>query len=140
MDELPALLRPFAGRWSIRRDIFDLDSQWTGQFKGQGDFVPRAAGLDYLEEGELRFAGLPPFSATRRYRWEAGDADILVEFDDGRFFHRFDPLESGAEAAHFCDPDLYEVRYLFDLPSEWRAEWRVEGPRKDYRMVTIYKR
>ncbi|WP_316013143.1 DUF6314 family protein [Roseobacter sp. HKCCA0434] len=133
-------LAPFTGHWTITRDVFDLDSNWTGRFTGQGTFTPARGGLDYLEEGELRFAGLPPFKATRRYRYDASDGLIEVRFEDGRFFHAFDPAVSGTEAHHFCDPDSYDVRYLFDLPHEWRAEWRVEGPRKDYRMVTIYRR
>jgi hypothetical protein len=32
------------------------------------------------------------------------------------------------------------VRYVFETDGAWRAEWRVEGPMKDYRMVTFYRR
>jgi len=134
------LLAPFAGRWTIRRDIFDLESNWTGKFEGVGLFEPSDRGLAYLEQGELRFAGLPAFRATRGYHWHAEHGQIIVEFEDGRFFHRFDPALRDTQASHFCDPDTYDVRYVFDLPDKWRAEWRVEGPRKDYRMVTNYTR
>ena len=133
-------LAPFEGRWIIRRDIFDLDSNWTGRFEGFGVFAPTVAGMAYAEEGQLRFAGLPPFKATRGYHYRADGAEIVVEFEDGRFFHRFNPAINGAEARHYCDPDIYDVRYLFDFPRSWRAEWRVEGPRKDYRMATTYTR
>lgn len=142
---MPDPLEPFIGRWTIRRDIFDLDSNWTGRFEGVGLFQPRGTGLSYgglsyVEEGELRFAGLPSFKATRAYHWYADEPYIIVEFEDGRFFHRFDPRQHTTQASHFCDPDTYDVRYVFDLPESWRAEWRVEGPRKDYRMVTNYTR
>ena len=133
-------LAPFRGRWDIRRDIFDLDSNWTGRFTGFGLFEPTATGLAYAEEGELRFAGLPPFRATRGYHYRPDGTEVVVEFEDGRFFHRFDPAHSGTQATHWCDPDTYDVRYVFDWPDRWRAEWRVEGPRKDYRMVTNYSR
>ncbi|SOH93717.1 hypothetical protein SAMN06273572_102395 [Monaibacterium marinum] len=136
----PDPLAPFVGEWSIRRDIFDLDSNWTGRFEGRGVFEPSTAGLAYAEEGELRFAGLPGFKATRGYHWRADGRHIIVEFEDGRFFHRFDPATDGTEATHFCDPDTYDVRYVFEFPNTWRSEWRVEGPRKDYRMVTNYAR
>jgi len=33
-----------------------------------------------------------------------------------------------------------DVTYDFRKYPQWRAEWRVEGPKKDYRMVTTYRR
>lgn len=138
-DPIAPVLRPLLGDWIIRRDIFDLDSNWTGRFEGTGTFAPSATGLAYTEQGQLRFAGLPPFKATRSYHYVADGAEIVVEFEGGRFFHRFDPSRE-SDARHFCDPDTYDVRYVFDFPATWRAEWRVEGPRKDYRMVTTYTR
>ena len=132
----------FTGRWFIRRDIFDFDSQWSGRFQGQGHFRPVSRyGRAYAEEGTLQFAGLHSVKATRRYGYEiAGPDRVDVFFEDGRFFHHFDPAGQEAWAEHLCDADLYEVRYLFDADDRWRAEWRVEGLRKNYRMVTRYDR
>ena len=138
---VPAELR-FTGLWHIRRDIFDFDSQWSGRFTGQGIFQPTETNRRaYAEEGSLQFAGLHSVKATRRYGYDiVSKSRVEVRFEDGRFFHHFDPAGQEAWAEHLCDADLYEVRYLFDAEDHWRAEWRVEGPRKNYRMVTRYDR
>lgn len=131
----------FARRWRIRRDILDLDSEWLGKLEGQAVFADQGGGLLlYREEGRLKFGGLEDVQASRDYRWQISDAGrIHVFFADGRAFHDFAFDYARAEASHYCDPDLYEVTYDFTRFPIWRAEWRVEGPRKDYRMVTIYE-
>ena len=99
----------FLGRWTILRNIFDVDSNWQGRFDGWAEFTPSGDGLDYAEEGELRFAGLMAMKATRRYRWAfPGGNRVSVFFDDGRAFHEFRLGQGRAEASHYCDPDLYE--------------------------------
>jgi hypothetical protein len=73
--------------------------------------------------------------AERRYLWSA---DLSVWFEDGRFFHNVPP--HGGPTAHWCDPDQYDGQYDFaDWPA-FRVTWRVRGPRKDYRMETLYRR
>ena len=62
----------------------------------------------------------------------------MVDYADGRPFHEFDPARP--RAAHWCDPDDYRVRYDFTRWPLWRAEWEVRGPRKDYLMMTDYRR
>jgi hypothetical protein len=121
------------------RHIFDLDSQWLGKLEGEASFTHRADGLAYYEQGMLQFGGLTAMQATRRYFWAFPHPDrIDVFFEDGGFFHHFDPTLGRAMASHYCDPDEYEVTYDFRRWPHWRAEWRVEGPQKDYRMVSMY--
>ncbi|MEM8740655.1 MAG: DUF6314 family protein [Pseudomonadota bacterium] len=130
----------FSGHWIVERHIADFDSGWHGRFEGQAVFLPVPGGLDYEERGWLRLGGLVS-EAFRRYSWRAEDSRVVaVHFDDGRFFHRFDAENARAEASHYCDPDLYEVVYFSPGFDPWRVEWRVEGPRKDYRLVTHYRR
>lgn len=130
----------FAGHWEVERHIADLDSGWMGRFEGLAVFTPVPGGLAYEERGVLRLGGLVS-EAFRRYFWsERPGGRIAVSFEDGRPFHDFDPGLARAEASHYCDPDLYEVTYFFPARGEWRAEWRVEGPRKDFRLVTHYRR
>ena len=62
---------------------------------------------------------------------------IAVFFEDGRPFHWFSDAQSAA--SHDCPPDLYAVSYGFgDWPESWSARWQVSGPRKDYRMESLY--
>jgi hypothetical protein len=136
-------MQRFEGRWTLRRDITDHDSRWTGRLEGHAWFSRTGdlERLNYYEEGLLTFAGLREVTATRRYIWKFPSRDrVDIYFDDGRPFHSFDPSLAEDNADHLCDADLYEVRYRFSGDARWRAEWRVEGPRKDYRMVSFYTR
>lgn len=134
------LTRQFSGLWTIHRHILDLDSEWLGRFEGQAQLTPTDEGLHYREEGMLQFGGLTAMRAERVYRWRFVGGKVEVLFADGAPFHDFDPLENYPRAEHLCKQDLYEVAYDFRNWPEWRAEWRVEGPSKDYRLVSIYRR
>jgi len=129
----------FEGLWDLHRHIYDLDSEWLGKFDGQAKFAVTKKGLHYREEGKLQFGGLTAMTATRDYDWEFPESGLIrLRFADGRHFHDFDPSEGRPRATHYCDPDEYDVTYDLRKWPEWRAEWRVEGPKKDYRMVSMY--
>lgn len=120
----------FIGRWQIARQITQADGG-RARFDGIAEWAPDGA---YVERGQLDM-GTAQFTAERRYRWtEALD----VFFDDGRFFHSVP--RCGGDAAHWCDPDQYDVHYDFSRWPEWTARWQVKGPRKDYVMVSTYRR
>lgn len=127
-------LADFEGEWGISRRIFQATG--TAHFTGRAVFLPDGAGLHYHEEGLMHLPGTAPMRAERDYLWRQTDDGIAVLFADGRPFHDF--RSDAPEAAHWCDPDDYRVRYSFGLWPEWQAEWRVRGPRKDYRMVSRY--
>lgn len=134
-----SLIERFKGQWSLNRHIFDLDSQWLGRLNGMARLTKTDDGLHYYEEGKLQFGGLTAMTATREYIWTFPDTNtVRVLFDDGSHFHDFDPNQDRPQATHYCDPDEYDVTYDFRHWPEWRAEWRVEGPKKDYRMVSMY--
>ena len=130
-------LADFQGLWRLDRVIRQADGA-EAVFAGSARFTPVAAGLAYDEAGQLVLSGQPPMQATRRYLWRAEGGRIAVDYADGKAFHDFDP--QAAEARHFCDPDTYLVRYDFTGWPRWRAEWRVTGPRKDYLLISDYKR
>jgi hypothetical protein len=131
-------LAAFRGGWRIARRITDARSGGTGRFVGRARFVGAGEGLEYTEEGTLRLDGGGALTAARRYRWREEGGAILVAFDDGRPFHRFDCDAQRPEAEHDCLPDRYRVRYDFGHWPVWTAVWRVSGPRKGYVSVTRY--
>ncbi|WP_417264215.1 DUF6314 family protein [Celeribacter sp.] len=135
-------LQDFAGRWSMAREIEDFRADARSELTGTCDFVPDGeGGFRQEERGFLHLPGRDkPLQAERRYLWRAVAQEITVFFDDGRFFHSFDPNASAPEADHACDPDSYQVRYEFSDWPNWTANWRVTGPRKDYRFQTRYWR
>lgn len=126
----------FEGDWQVRRRIEDALNGQEGRFNGIARFERDDLGLRYSERGQLQLGGAA-MEAERVYLWRAGPAGIEVFFDYGRFFHRID---ESAEAAHWCDPDQYDVAYTFGKWPEWSSLWRVKGPRKDYVMVSEYVR
>lgn len=134
-------LGAFEGRWRLTRTIQDARAGRPGRFDGVAVFEPGSGGLWYREVGTLTLEGAAPMAASRGYLWRDGGAGtVAVLFEDGRFFHRFDPGAERPEAVHDCAPDTYRVRYDFrDWPA-WRVDWRVTGPRKDYAMVSRYER
>lgn len=129
----PRRLEHFEGIWQIARDVFHRSGE-LARMTGRAEFVPDGEGLAYREEGEMRIGDGPPLTAKRRYLWRPG---LDVWFDDGRFFHSVPP--SGGTAMHFCDPDSYAVTYDFSRWPDWTTHWTVHGPRKDYRMTTLYR-
>jgi len=134
-------LAAFEGSWIIARTIEDVRAGRAGRLDGTACFTPIAGGLAYAEEGMLRLDGAPPVTATRRYSWhDAGAGTIEVRFTDGRLFHRFYGDEPEPRAVHDCPPDQYRARYDFSRWPRWCAEWRVRGPRKDYGILTDYRR
>lgn len=133
-------LTDFNGLWRLTRIIREASGQ-EARFSGEARFAPDDAGLCYDESGELTLPGQAPVRAMRRYLWRPGaGGGIEVLFDDGRPFHRIAPGMARPQDRHHCDPDLYEVTYDFANWPEWRAQWRVRGPRKDYTLVSTYRR
>lgn len=146
-------LSDFKGRWHLTRHIEDARAGRTGTFEGAASFTPAApgqvngmtgAGLIYDEVGELRLpdgpTGATAMQASRRYLWLADPDGLRVLFSDGRDFHRIGVSDDTATGFHHCPPDDYEVSYNFSRWPDWRTTWRVSGPRKDYVMITDYRR
>ncbi len=128
----------FLGRWSVERQIEDRRAGQAGRFDGLAEITPTPDGALYQETGVLILGGAR-FPAERRYLWAEGPDGIAVRFADGRAFHSFSP-EGAPAARHWCDPDDYRVSYDFAAWPLWRAVWEVRGPRKDYRMDSLYRR
>ena len=133
-------LRDFTGTWRVARRVLP-ETGAEARFEGQAWLTPDEHGLSYHEDGLLSLPGHAPIRAERRYLWrDAPDGGITVLFQDGRAFHGFDPNGKTPGDRHFCDPDTYVVSYDFAGWPVWRSDWRVRGPRKDYRMITDYER
>jgi hypothetical protein len=134
-------LRAFlAGRWRIVRAIEDRRTGQRGRLDGLAVWAPDGDGLAYREDGVLRLAGFEG-PANRRYRYDfPAPARAEVRFEHGAPFHDLDLTGGAWRAEHRCDPDLYEGQFRAEGPWAWEATWRVAGPRKDFTLVTRYRR
>lgn len=137
MDAGMRSLADFAGDWQMARSVDDRRGP-PARFTGTARFRPDAQGLRVTEEGVMSVDNTQ-YSASRVFLWRARDDGIVVLFSDGRPFHQFRPAGLVA-AAHWCDPDQYDVTYDFTRWPVWTSEWRVRGPRKDYVMRSTYRR
>ena len=128
----------FLPGFRFARVIEDAHAGQVVRAEGEVRFRRDDAGLIYEESGQMHLPGQAPLQAERRYLWRFDDRGVEVLFEDGRPFHRFDPVGQGAGTDHPCGADYYRVAYDFtDWPC-WRAVWRVTGPRKDYESRTDY--
>lgn len=127
-------LAHFEGAWRLERKISD-DLGPNGVFEGEAIWAPVPDGARLTEKGLLKLNGQKALQAERSYVWRD---DLTVWFPDGRFFHSV-PLHGG-ETEHWCDPDMYRVAYDFSAWPKFQTIWTVSGPRKSYRMVSVYKR
>ncbi|MDF0602036.1 DUF6314 family protein [Psychromarinibacter sp. C21-152] len=132
-------LTDFLGLWVLERHVEDRLSHHAPRFEGTAEFTPDGAGLAYVESGLLHVPGQASLQAERRYFWRRQGVGLAVVFEDGRPFH---VIEAGLTpvAHHDCAPDVYRVRYDFTGWPAWQAVWQVKGQRKDYRMVSAYRR
>jgi hypothetical protein len=125
--------------------------------------IPNDEGLEYLyiENGEFRTDSGFSFQATRRYIWRYDETRDVVSVwfakpDDlaraDYLFHEIEfdkPDEArdqgwAAKAGHLCEDDYYNVKYNFGFQavnlSNWKIEYTVKGPKKDYTIKGVYTR
>lgn len=127
----------FLGHWQLERKIVDVFSKTDARFSGTAQIFDEGARWIYRETGKLTMKDAKPMTAERRYIWQADAEGVDIHFEDGRFFHRL-KCAGDAEAAHWCDPDQYDVVYDFAYWPEWQNTWHVRGPKKNYAMTSAY--
>lgn len=132
MTEFKRVLADFLGDWIIERDIQHQGGA-DARFEGKATWSPQSDALIYRESGWLSLPGQAPVAAHQRHIWQA---DLVVSFADGRFFHQV-PCAGGA-TSHWCAPDQYDGVYDFTSWPEFRVTWHVTGPRKAYRMQSRF--
>ncbi|WP_327293606.1 MULTISPECIES: DUF6314 family protein [unclassified Streptomyces] len=131
-----------AGRWRVERSVYDLSEDRYGRFRGTTDFVrgELGVGLRQVERGEFTWGGVTR-PACREYLLEpAGDGAAFVRFADGRPFHALDLRDGRCVAGHPCAEDVYRGEFGVVGVDCWWVVWRVCGPAKDLRLVTLHHR
>jgi len=132
-------INDFLGGWHLSRVIDDRHAGQRGTLEGAAEITRDGSRYLYREQGTLSLGG-QVMQAARQYLWLPLPGGVDVRFEDGRRFHRIDLSGATTGDTHACSPDMYRVNYDFAGWPEWRALWRVGGPRKDYEMVTVYRR
>ncbi|MFC0409535.1 DUF6314 family protein [Roseomonas elaeocarpi] len=122
------------GDWLVRRRIVDHRARSHYVFEGQAHITP----TQFRETGVMRANG-STMAATRSYQLLRRQAVLLVLHEDGTPFFSLD-LDHGGAIQHRCGEDTYLGRFLRRDAGCWAESWRVQGPRKRYRSLTLYRR
>lgn len=135
------------GVWKVQREF---KGSYRGEFTGQATFEPQAgepSAYEYAEQGELTDAEGKRFDARQRYRYRLTEGQVQVlkqEDSDWIVMHSLDfEMEDGIATAahvHLCGQDNYATVYRIDFSGFWEISYTVNGPKKDYRISTVYVR
>ena len=150
-----AAAAPIACNWRLSGDLAALIGAWVldrqvegvAAMSGTAVFEADEPGwLAYREAGWLRLAGGQSFHAERRYLFQPRSTGFAVFFAETppRLFQEVGLSEErgllSGEAVHRCEPDLYRSRYTFRSDGTFSIHHSVSGPRKSYRVDTLYRR
>jgi len=140
MYGVPDLAAFLLGRWSIEREI--ADPRATGVFRGHAEFTGDGGVVDWIETGQLQWAG-ETHQAGRRLLLAVRPDSLSVAdvaFDDGRFFHRVDLTRGRDTFVHGCAPDTYLGSWTVDAADRFTVRWTIEGPAKAVTIASSYRR
>lgn len=140
------VFRFLEGDWAIRRRF---EGNYGGSFSGKGRFTAEELAdvptYRYDEEGELKDAEGKHFDAKQSYRYslEAGKLQVQKREDSGWvLMHELDFSDDGGMATashlHLCGQDRYATEYRVDLTGTWEVNYTVAGPKKDYRIHSVF--
>ncbi|WP_420416853.1 DUF6314 family protein [Pacificispira sp.] len=124
------------GRWRLSRLVFDFSEGTFLRGTGEMQAVADGARLWRLQE-TLIFNG---FEAQRDSLWQIVGQSLHLRYADGAPLVVLDLTQGTAEDAHLCAPDRYLARFKTLGSDRFKLSWRVTGPRKNYAMVTDYRR
>ena len=138
-----AILSGLLGSWAIERRVDDgATLAGVARFTRSGDDE-----AIYHETGTLRLSTGQEVAAERAYVYRQCSDGLAVFFDEHpqSLFHKVALVRDAGgclhgDAEHICAADLYLTRYQFDSPTRFRVRHRVRGPRKDYTIVTVYRK
>jgi hypothetical protein len=127
------------GEWRLSRRIHDSLLALRGRLEGRASVAAVADGLLQIETGRLAF-GDHVSDASQNYRIALDGEGARIFRADGSHFHDLDLSFGSARILHRCGNDLYRGRYRVLGADRYCVVWRVTGPRKDYRMASLYSR
>jgi Family of unknown function (DUF6314) len=133
------------GSWVLARKI-------TGQLpiSGGASFLPDGTNrLRYREDVVITCEGRS-MKAHREYVYVFEGESVIIFHRSGEnigeIFLRLLPVwnafrgEFVAAGTHLCKLDRYDGEFGFALPDRFSSSYVVQGPAKDYRIETVYRR
>ncbi len=122
------------------RRISDARADMMGRLTGWAVFTSSADGLIHEEKGDLSFGAYRGPVARRYHLAIESPFTGMVRHWDGSLFHALDLVSGTAGILHRCGEDHYRGRYRVLDENRFTVSWQVTGPRKQYRLATLYRR
>lgn len=130
----------FLSDWRLIRRIIDRRAGEIGRLEGLARFSPCDGGaIAYREVGRLKI-GAYEGEASRDLLHHMEGAEVRTTYTDGRHFYALDLTDGACEFLYLCAPDRYRGRVCVHGRDLWTQSWRIEGPRKDQRILSLYER
>ena len=161
----PAVFRALQGQWKLIRQLISVFPGYpSGTFHGTATFYPRlptdsaySTEMLFVEEGELTTQQGLKMTGRRRYVYRLEEGGPItcwfVKSDGVSVDYLFHTLafqvddKRGWKAVgspHLCIDDNYASDYRFVFEGielkEWRLEYEVRGPKKDYQAKSTLSR
>ena len=124
------------GAWVLTRLVWDFRMAKWSRGTGWANFAEWQPGRFQCRE-DLFFAGN---QARQMTLWDIFPDRIDMHYGDGRPLVTLPTSDRRSTAEHLCGEDLYRARLKQVDGKRVRIGWRVTGPRKDYAMMTEYRR
>ena len=127
------------GKWKIIRYIEDKLNQKNFELLGSATFVDKDSLYQYNESGVLKSDSFQS-KAHQDYVWILKPDGWKINFSDGSYFHDLALANEEQHVYHKCINDIYNGKYILNLPNEFDIKWNVSGPRKEYLSHTYYNK
>lgn len=128
-EDLISFLR---GSWKISREIIENENGKITRAEGKASFSMASDGLKYSDNVQLG----SNIDSFQEYLYKIEDDQLIVCFKDTSLFYE---LGDDGYASYQCNEDNYGIEYVF-YPESFTLTYYVSGPKKDYTMITKYKR
>ena len=106
---------------------------------GSATFVDKDSLYQYNESGVLKSDSFQS-KAHQDYVWILKPDGWKINFPDGSHFHDLILANKEQHVYHKCNNDIYNGKYVLNLPNKFYIKWNVSGPLKDYISHTYYNK
>lgn len=128
------------GLWKINRTIIHNNPYSHVEISGTASFSLHNDVLLYHEKANLKNLTQYETYGYRRYRYiyDQNAQKLFKYFDDGKLFYELHFENGSASGHHLCNDDTYSAKYQFLSDKNFSLSYEVQGPKKDYRILTEY--
>lgn len=136
------VFQSFRGAWAFERKVFERSALF-GSVRGEARFKEQNPHTFlYREDGEYTLVSGPSMRAFREYLYLLQENNISV-YHRGHSSDLFMELrqhEQMLQGRHLCNKDDYRAEYTFHGPGEFQVVYHIQGPQKDQRIETVFRR